>query len=165
MKRVRQLVNLAARTFGAFFPATLEPDDAFAESRLSAAEYALYAAMDVRDRHHACRVARAVLAGVPAASDTLVRAALLHDVGKSGAHYRAWERILVHLYTPRNLPREPRLSGLRGAWQRRLHHDHYGAELIRRAGGDAEVADIVARHHRPAGHAEAEQLKNVEEAF
>ena len=162
MKRV---VNLAARTFRAFFPATLEPDDGFAESRLSAAEYALYADMDVRDRHHACQVAQAVLSEVPAASKVLVRAALLHDVGKSGARYRAWERILVHLYTPRSLPREPRLGGLRGAWQRRLHHEHYGAELIRRAGGDAEVANIVARHHRPAGHAEAEQLKRVEETF
>lgn len=121
--------------------------------------------MDVRDRDHACAVAKAVIRSVPAASDKLVRAALLHDIGKSTARYNAWERIAVHLYFPKNMPKEPRLEGLRGSWQRRLHHAHYGAELILAVGGDPEVAEIVRRHHEPEENADAGLLQQIEAGF
>ena len=121
--------------------------------------------MDRRDRAHACRVAKAVIEQVSSPSDILVRAALLHDVGKCGATFNPWERVAVHLYTPESVPAEPRLRGLRGAWQRRRHHEAYGAELIRQAGGDAKVIEIVRRHHHPKGHREAALLKRVEEGF
>lgn len=156
--------RLLGRTFIAFFPAFARPDDAFAKSRLSPEEYALYLQMDVRDRDHACAVS-AALSALPEASPKLIRAALLHDIGKSGAQYNPWERIIVHLYTPPTMPREPRLRGLRGSWQRRLHHDHYGAELILHAGGDAEVAEIVRLHHHPESHLDAALLQKIEARF
>jgi putative nucleotidyltransferase with HDIG domain len=95
----------------------------------------------------------------------LIRAALLHDVGKSGSKYRPVHRILVHLYTPKNIPPLPRFHGLKGAWQRHLHHDRYGAELILKSGGDAVVAEIVAKHHVPNGNQEAAMLKEIDEQF
>ncbi|CAN5900650.1 hypothetical protein BH24DEI2_BH24DEI2_25840 [soil metagenome] len=131
---------------------------------MPAAELELYLKMDARDRCHACEVARALLNEHPDASPRLVRAALLHDVGKSGERFNAVERVVVHLYTPA-LPAEPRFDGLRGAWQRRRHHAAYGAQLIRQNGGDAEVADIVERHHAPGDYAEALVLKNIEKRF
>lgn len=161
---VVRLKNIVVRTFLAFFPRFAQPDDVFAETRLPPAEFALYLGMDPRDRCHAVEVARAVLAEVPHASPHLLRAALLHDVGKSSERFSAWERVAVHLYTP-DLPPEPRLGGLRGAWQRRRHHARYGAQLICQNGGDACVAVIVARHHTPGDHPEALILKNVEERF
>lgn len=155
----------ALRVARALAPGFAPPDDAWAKRVLSPAEYALYLTMDPRDRHHACTVARLVLRREPAASAELVRAALLHDVGKSLAPYRALDRVVAHLYRPRHLPPEPRLTGLKGVWQLGLHHDLYGARLVREAGGSERVAELVERHHRPEGDAEARLLKAVDEAF
>jgi putative nucleotidyltransferase with HDIG domain len=109
-------------------------------------------------------VARAILAEQPGASRELLRAALLHDVGKSTASYRPLERILVRLYTPA-VPSEPRRAGLIGAWQRKRHHHCYGAAMIRAAGGSARVAEIVVRHQDPQGDEEAALLKRVDERY
>jgi putative nucleotidyltransferase with HDIG domain len=149
----------------AFFPALAKPDDAFAKEVLSPQEYRLYLTMDPRDRHHACEVARRVLGRAPLASGALVRAALLHDIGKSTAPYRPLHRIAIGLYLPKELPAEPRLGGWPGIWQLGLHHDRYGAEMIRAAGGSSRVAEIVARHHRPGGDREAQLLKDIDERF
>jgi putative nucleotidyltransferase with HDIG domain len=148
---------------GAWFPKLLIVDDTFAEEYLLPVEYRLYRKMDRRDRHHAYFVAKTLLAHEPGASSVLVRAALLHDVGKVRLPFRLWQRIAVHLYTPRRLPSEPPMRGLRGAWQVKLHHAQYGAEMIRLAGGGEAVAELVARHHRPGEDAQAELLKRIDE--
>ena len=99
-------MNVVPRTVRAFVPALARPDDTFARQVLTPPEFGLYLAMDPRDRHHGVRVARGVLALAPDADAVLVRAAILHDVGKSVAPYRAWERIAVHLAAPaRGAPR------------------------------------------------------------
>lgn len=155
-------LNAARRTAVALLPPLGRPDDAFARSVLSDVEYALYAAMDARDRHHACEVATELRSRYPAASDTLVRAALLHDVGKARRPYRALERILVHLLPSRELPPEPRLRGLAGALQLKRHHARYGAEMILAAGGHPRVASLVAAHHDGGGPEEAVWLRRID---
>ncbi len=160
---MRRLVNQFRRTLRAFVPALARPDDAWAKGRLEPAEYILYRAMDPRDRAHACEVAWAVLGLEP--DPRLVRAALLHDLGKAERPFNPFERILVHLHAPAELPPEPRFFGLRGAWQIKLHHARYGAERLRAAGGCEAVAEIVARHHQPDGHPLAALLKRVEERY
>jgi putative nucleotidyltransferase with HDIG domain len=165
MAVMTRLVNVMARTTRAFLPVLAKPDDRFARRYLNTPEYILYAAMDVRDRDHACQVAKTLLETLPEASSELVRAALLHDVGKSGSSYRPLHRIIVHLCTPKNLAATPRLHGLKGAQQRHLHHGQYGADLIRKHGGDERVAEIVARHHDPQGDGEAALLKRVDELY
>ncbi len=154
-------LNAARRTVRAVAPWLAPPDDAFARSHLPAAEFRLYQAMDPRDRQHACEVARALLARHPGVTDELVRAALLHDVGKSGRRYRVLERILVHLLPERQLAPEPRLPGLAGALQMKQHHHAYGAEMIRAAGGSEGVARLVAHHHVAGG--EAELLRRIDD--
>ena len=156
---------MTGRTLKAFVPALAAPDDAFARGHLSPQEWELYVRMDRRDRDHACRVARAVLTEVINPSPQLIRAALLHDIGKSGQRYNPLERVLVHLYTPQTMPQTPQLTGVRGAWQRNAHHALLGAARIRRTGGCERVAQLVALHHTPNGDVEAEQLKRIEELF
>jgi putative nucleotidyltransferase with HDIG domain len=165
MGAVTKLINVVARTTSAFLPNLAKPDDGFARRYLSGSEYVLYAKMDVRDRDHACQVTKTLLTFRPVASSELVRAALLHDVGKSSSRYRPLHRIFVHLYTPKDLPPSPRFHGLKGAQQRNLYHGHYGAELIRRHGGSERVAELVAKHHDPQGDDEATLLKKVDELF
>lgn len=164
VKSVAWYLNAAVRTVRAFVPGLARPDDAFAESWLPDVEHELYRRMDPRDRDHACRIARAVLDLDPDADATLVRAALLHDVGKADAPFRAWERIVVHLYTPSVDPGW-RVGGaaLADAWRRHRDHAARGAEMILEVGGDERVADLVRRHHDEGGPDDGELLRRVDE--
>ena len=163
MNVLRWTVNAARRTVRSLTAGLAEPDDAFARERLSVAEYALYLRMDPRDREHAVHVARTLLDRHPEVPPRLVRAALLHDVGKAVRPYRIWERVAAHLYAPRDIPAEPRLGGLRGALQVRVHHAAYGADRIRRAGGGADVARLVEEHDARDAGPEAQLLREVDE--
>ncbi len=157
--------NLLARTFYAFFPQLVKPNDSFAKAQLSSNAYELYLSMDKRDRDHACKVAECLVKEKPDASKTLVAAALLHDIGKAEGPYRPFERILVHLYMPKQLSKSPRFTGLKGMWQLRQHHAHYGAERLRKCGISEAIATIVEQHHHPQNSQEAEQLKSIEDKF
>ena len=108
------------------------PDDAWARGWLLEEEYALFRALDPRDREHSVLVAKELLKRYPKAPAAAVRAALLHDVGKTVRPYRVLERILTALFEPYlpTLPPEPPLSGWRGAVQVRLHHERYGLLMI-----------------------------------
>jgi hypothetical protein len=163
---LRRHYNRVRRGLLAFVPRLIHCDDSLAQETLTAAEYALFQQMDVRDRQHALWVARAVLEHTPHASHCLVAAALLHDVGKCDAPFRPLERIIVHLLTlPAVPPAYPRLSGWRGAWQRKCHHERYGAQRIHHAGGRARVAAIVAACHQDTPDPEARLLAYVDGCF
>lgn len=154
--------NATLRTVRGVHPALAAPDDAWAEARLPPPERRLYRDMDARERDHAVRVAKALSIRYLDAPDELVRAALLHDVGKSRRSYRVGERILVHLVGGGSAPAEPRLRGLAGARQVARHHAAYGAAMIRDAGGSTRVAELVARHEHPGDDPDARRLRDVD---
>ncbi len=114
--------------------------------------------MDPRDREHAVRVARRLIAELPGTSAELVAAALLHDCGKCERPYRVWERVsagLVPVSVAHALPV--------GALEIRARHPLVGADLLRAAGARARVADLVARHHAPGEDAEARLLHHYDD--
>lgn len=151
------------RTLRAFVPALARPDDAFAALWLPPSEWALYQRMDRRDRDHGCRVARRLLAEAPQAPGELVRAALLHDVGKADRPYRAWERIAVHVYRPRpGTEAAARGAGLAALWRHHQEHPARGAAMILAGGGDPEVAALVRAHHDGAASSDLELLRRVD---
>jgi putative nucleotidyltransferase with HDIG domain len=150
-----RLARLAARTVRGLSPAWAHPDDAFAASWLVGPEYDAYQTMDPRDRDHACRVARRLLAAAPAADPIWVRAALLHDVGKAVGPYRVWARVGVHLWTPDAASARAYPAAWREAWARHRDHAALGAAALRAAGVDERVAALVERHHEPPGDDEA----------
>ena len=154
--------NAARRTARSLVESQAQPDDAFARERLRPEELRLYRGMDARDREHAVQVARALVQEFPDASSELVRAALLHDIGKQVHPYRVWERILAHLWAPAELPREPLSRGLRAAWQVRVHHAAYGAALLRAAGGSEDVARLIEEHDAAEPGPEARKLQRVD---
>lgn len=175
MKSPVWVVNAAARTLRAFVPALARPDDAFAAAWLPERELALYLAMDPRERDHACRVAKAVLrdgdgtgAGVGRGAmdgdDALVvRAALLHDVGKSDAPYRPWERIVLHVYGA-SADASGDVATSRWVRARRWHerHPERGAAMVLGAGGDPRVAALVRAHHDPDGPPPAQRIRRAD---
>lgn len=115
------------------------------------------------ERSHGIEVAKRILAVDQDASSALLRAALLHDVGKLGFDSNAWQRVAAHLMPAANVPPEPRLSGLAGARQARLHHPAYGASLVLAASGDERVASLIRTHHDPGDDAEARLLHECDE--
>ena len=118
------------------------PDDDWVQGWLLEEEYALFEKLDPRDREHSVLVAKELLRRYPEAPAAVVRAALLHDVGKTVRPYRVMERILTALFEPYlpALPPEPPLPGWRGAVQVRLHHERYGRSMIT----DPEVKRALA---------------------
>ncbi|WP_293174788.1 phosphohydrolase [Oceanithermus sp.] len=154
----KRLVRLAK----GFFPALCRPDDAWALARLAPDEAALYRAMDVRDREHNVAVAKLLLERWPDAPNCAVRAALIHDAGKSLRPYNVWERVFTALFerwAPAVEP-YPLREGLTGAWQVRLHHPRYAADRI----ADPCVAEIVRLHHE-GGPLWVERLHEVDHGF
>lgn len=159
------LFRKAVRVTYAFLPCFIKSNDNWAKTYLTTKEYQLYLSMDVRDRHHSYLVARELLKKHPNSTQVLVKAALLHDVGKSIIKYNPLGRILVHLYTPKNLPQKPYYLGLKGIWQCHLHHAAYGAEMVRDIGGSEYLAKLIANHSLPQNNKEANILHKIDQIF
>jgi putative nucleotidyltransferase with HDIG domain len=163
--RSKDLFGRLNRLLRAMRPEFAKPDDAWARMRLPDAEYRVYASMDARDREHAVRVAKKLLKLKPDASDLLVRAALLHDCGKQVRPYSWRERIWVGLQPLAKTNFDDLIAQNRAptALEVRALHPQLGAALIRAAGGDPRVAQIVERHHQAGDDADAAWIHAVDE--
>jgi hypothetical protein len=111
---------------------------------------ALFFRLPVNDQRHGLDVLETVTQLEPEPGGLLQQAALLHDVGKSGAEFSVIDRSLTVFLAAL----APRLLGAllhaRPAFARRyaVYADHarIGANRLRAAGA-TELAGIVAEHH------------------
>ena len=125
---------------------------------------ALFFRMSDPDQAHSVRVFQALVAQGED-DDDLLRAALLHDVGKSLHPLRAWERSLV-VVTNRILPNqvlkwgqgEP--DGWRKPFVVALQHPEWGATLIQQEGGSETLVTLIRYHQE---HAPPNIGKDVQE--
>lgn len=162
-KSLHWYLNAPRRTLLALLPRLARPDDEWAKARLPRVERALFLSLPPQERHHGVQVAKRLLERLPGASGVLIRAALLHDVGKLGSPQAATFRVLAHLLPRAALPPEPRFRGLKGALQARQHHAAYGARLILEAGGCKRVAELVERHHDAGAGGDLAALRLADE--
>ncbi|GHF55378.1 putative nucleotidyltransferase with HDIG domain [Deinococcus metalli] len=151
LRKARGYAAKARRLWRSVHVDRAHPDDTWAAAQLTPGEARVYAAMDPRDREHACRVTRSLLRDHPRAAPEVVAAALLHDCGKSLRPYHVAERVLVGLI-PNRLARVLPPIGAIGI---RAHHPELGARLLAHAGARPRVARLVARHHHPNGDPDA----------
>jgi len=125
-------------------------EDELAAQYLDVAEFALFMMMPRSERQHHLRVLKVLLRRghrqLP-----LLKAALLHDVGKTQVRFSIPERILavvVKKLCPRCFERwsqgEPR--GWRKAFVTSAQHPVWGAELVADIGCDAEVVWLIEHH-------------------
>src|SRR5690554_5199223 len=114
------LINAARRTLVTAFPGLARPAGGWALERLEGPEAQLFLSLPPQERAHGIEVAQRLLDRAPAAPPALVRAALLHDVGKLGTPQFVLWRVLTHLLPPSRMPAEPRLQGLAGARQAQI---------------------------------------------
>ena len=126
-----------------------DADRAEALSNLTPELGRLFLGMAVRDQEHALRVLRRL----GDADASLRQAALLHDVGKTLAPLGTPGRSLVVLARARgSLAMLCRVPLLGRRVRRYVSHPAIGAEMLRAAGADQSVIEIVAEHQsaRPA---------------
>lgn len=125
----------------------LSPSEvAEARGRLSAAEFRLFLHAQPRDRRHSMDLYR--LLQRQGASDAMLVAALVHDVGKGDI--ATWHRIAFVLLAPLG-PLGAALGARSGPrWRRALwrlrHHAALSAEMLRRAGSSPRTIAIVEAH-------------------
>jgi len=162
-KRPSWYLNAARRTLLTAIPQLAKPDDRYAAGHLSPAEFELFCRLGSAEREHAVAVARKVQRLKPAVRSEVLRAALLHDVGKLGSSSNVVFRVVAHLLPNGALPPEPRLTGLAGTRQAAQHHADYGRGLILAAGGDPEVARLVSAHHDGGSDEEARLIRECDE--
>lgn len=152
MGRLRHLV----RRFGASLrPGGPAPaDEAWARGLLTEDERRLWAAMSGPDRRHAVAVARHVEDRLgPDRPDTVLVAALLHDVGKTVAGLGTYGRVVATLSGAVAGEDTARLWASGRGLTRRvglyLDYRELGVDLLELAGSDPMVIAWSREHHDP----------------
>lgn len=125
-----------------------------ARALLSEPELLLFTEMEARDRRHSFDMVRWLQARMPTPGPepVLLRAALLHDVGKGRLH--VFERVLFVVLGAISTRLRDACSRERGpnpgpALWRLRHHALLGAQRLECAGTDVRVRLLVARHTEP----------------
>ena len=142
--------ELVGRAIAAILRRRRDPADrAWAGSRLTPAEFALWLRQSDYDQHHSVQVAQRVerrLAATAHAADPLWPCvALMHDVGKLESDLSLGERAIATLVSKTlGVDTARRWSVSAAGFQRRiglyLIHGELGAAMIRAAGGREEAA-------------------------
>jgi hypothetical protein len=131
-------------------------------SLLTPPQMALFLRMHRSEQAHSIQVMGAVFHtsnGIQAESrQDLLRAALLHDVGKSRYPVRIWERVLIVLskvFLPGMVKRwgESAAEGSGLGWRRAFvvsqQHPAWGAQMAAEAGASSLVSTLIRRHQDP----------------
>lgn len=131
----------------------MRPEDwALVARHLSEPEWALFGRMEPADQRHSVRVLRALLEeGV--ADQSLLKAALLHDVGKSRCRITVFHRTVAVLLEAvlGKLPPFPLRGNDRSWWMPFYviaNHPRLGASMLVQAGSEERVWRLVELHQQ-----------------
>lgn len=160
--RIRQLLH-------AFTANMAAEDRQFVAQYLSLKEQQSFYAMDVNSQKHCVLVARTCLQLLSPQADStlafspdkvnskqLLRAALLHDIGKIKGDLNTWERVMVVVikqFCPKLAIRlssdshNGETTGLSHAIYVHHHHSRLGQEKAITLGVEDEVCSLIANHH------------------
>ena len=122
------------------------------ENYLSPAQVALFLRQGSADQRHAIAVSERLRAA--GKNDVaLLRAALLHDVGKTDSRICLWHRVLYVVLSwamPSLLETLAERTDGEGKplWVLK-HHEERGAALAREAGAGPVATALIANHHQP----------------
>jgi hypothetical protein len=117
---------------------------------LSEAEVALFSQFSASEQRHSYRVF-GQLQEAGQTDPALLKAALLHDVGKVKYPLRLWDRVLVVLgYNFVPLAAAQWAEGKAEGWQRpfvvKARHPQWGAEMAQAAGSNPLTISLIRRH-------------------
>jgi putative nucleotidyltransferase with HDIG domain len=138
---IRRVLHLARRFFGTLSARSLTPaEQARVAGIVRPEEAALFWSMGAADQRHCLTSADAVASALPHRRD-LVRAALLHDVGKRHSRLGVAGRVIASLLDLLRIPAPGRLGSY-------LAHGPLGAAELAEAGAEPIVVAFAADHHR-----------------
>jgi hypothetical protein len=152
---VKRLLHLVRRFFASLLPiGPKADDDAWARSLLSEAEQDLWSTMARVDRRHSAAVARRVEAELgERATQPVLAAALLHDVGKTIPRLGTFGRVIATLSeavagedTARHWVETRGFTRRVGQY---VLYPEFGVDLLRMAGSDDLVVAWSREHHLP----------------
>lgn len=152
---------MRAKQFWAAITARVTTEDrAWVNDALSPSEASLFWQMNLPDQQHAIRVARSAMELAKDAADIdrdlLLRAALLHDVGKVKGDVSTADKVLTvigHKFAPRMMRswgregRGGRIDNLRHACYVYFHHPQRSADLLRKIGAEEALLELILHHH------------------
>ncbi|MBO5245415.1 MAG: HD domain-containing protein [Selenomonadales bacterium] len=152
---------MRAKQFWAAITARVTTEDrAWVNDVLSPKEASLFWQMNLPDQQHAIRVARSAMELAKDAADVdrdlLLRAALLHDVGKVKGDVSTADKVLTvigHKFAPRMMRswgregRGGRIDNLRHACYVYFYHPQRSADLLRKIDAEEELTELVLHHH------------------
>lgn len=131
-------LHLIRRFFQVLRPDPLTPaEQALVARSLNEPEHSLFWAQAVADQRHALETMRR--ASTRTADPTILRAALLHDVGKGGVGLGAFGRSVATVLDALGLPMTARMTRYR-------RHGEIGAGLLERLGVEPIAVDFARRH-------------------
>lgn len=134
-------------------------DDAWVRATVTETEWPLYARLGNQDRRHSVFSGRELVRILgPDADPVLVRASILHDVGKVhadlGTFGRSVSTVLTYALGAGRVQGWAGRSGFRGRCGRYETHSARGAAELTAAGSPPVVVAWAAAHHRPGRMAE-----------
>ena len=136
-----------------FRPSNLEPsEEEEIVSILDAEEMDLFSRQDLADKQHSFRVMRTIKE-TGNDSEDLLKAALLHDVGKTRVKIVWWDRpivVLAEALIPSHAERWSNGSGK--GWSRpfvmKAKHAEWGADAASAAGSSSLTVELIRWHQR-----------------
>lgn len=155
------LISRIRQFYSALTSKITPQDEIFLANSLNPKEYFLFNTMDIPTQRHCLNVASScvTLSGnYPALNkNVLIKAALLHDCGKRAGEVKTWHRVLIvttYAFLPA-LARKLVHLGFKGkggslarAFYIQAHHAERGAKILKNAGLEPTVVDLVLRHHQ-----------------
>lgn len=145
---INRIVYRVWQAVSGLCPRVGEDDRAEVRHWLNEEQMALWEQQAGRDRAHTMRVLR-LLRDQGYTAPALMRAALLHDVGKIVGRPRLWHRtvwVLINALAPRLADRLVAPRGWRRPFWSLAEHPALGAEMARAAGCDDDTVWLIAHH-------------------
>lgn len=157
--RLRQLYN-------ALNPKIKEEELSWVERILSEKELLLFRKQVLTEQRHALDVAfdiishrsEIILLVGEQAYDNLLKAALLHDCGKSLVKLRLWQRVFIVVYDFLPLRTKYYITGMKNVFSKTIvihkQHPAWGRRLGTKIGLNHEILKLIENHHTPGSRLE-----------
>lgn len=169
------IINRIRQFWYALFSRIGSKEISFVEQYLNKEEQFLFYNMDLPTQTHCIRVAQTCLKLLPKDKkvnlNVLIKAALLHDIGKPANFIRTIDRVLIVLlstFLPQTYNKILNIKSsdyhIFNAFKAHAKHPTRGAAIARKQKINNEIIYLIESHHRSINHDDTWELKLLKKA-